>query len=111
MNAEFQRDETPQPFNFADYDGNSTEAQLQAFANKLNGFGYDPGGYLNNTRELNSDKFLARFDYNISKNHKLTLRHSYTKSTSIGPSRSSSRSISHYNSGVNFPSTTNSNST
>lgn len=108
MNAEFQRDETPQPFNFADYDGNSTEAQLQAFANKLNGFGYDPGGYLNNTRELNSDKLLARFDYNISKNHKLTLRHSYTKSTSIGPSRSSSRSISHYNSGVNFPSTTNS---
>jgi len=108
LNAEFQRDETPQPFNFADYDGNSTEADLQAFAAKLQGYGYDPGGYLNNTEELNSDKLLARFDFNISKNHKLTLRHSYTKSTSIGPSRSSNRSINYYNGGVFFPSTTNS---
>ncbi len=108
LNAEFQRDETPQPFNFADYQGDASAADLLAFANKLNGFGYDPGGYLNNARELNSDKFLVRFDYNISQNHKLTLRHSYTKGTSIGPSRSSSRSISHYNSGVFFPSTTNS---
>ncbi|MBG0782322.1 MAG: TonB-dependent receptor [Bacteroidales bacterium] len=108
LNAEFQRDETPQPFSFADYTGNATEADLQAFAAKLQGYGYDPGGFINNTRELNSDKFLARFDLNISKNHKLTLRHSYTKSTSIGANRSSSRTINFYNNGVLFPSTTNS---
>ncbi|MBU1370053.1 MAG: TonB-dependent receptor [Bacteroidetes bacterium] len=108
LNAEFQRDETPQPFSFADYTGNSTQAELEAFSAKLGTYGYDPGGFLNNTAELNSDKFLARFDLNISQNHKLTLRHSYTKSTSIGPSRSSSRSINYYNRGVFFPSTTNS---
>lgn len=108
LNAEFQRDETPQPFDFANYQGNASEAELQAFANKLSGFGYDPGGYLNNTRELNSDKFLVRFDYNISQNHKLTLRYSYTKGESVGANRSSNRSINFFNDGVYFPSTTNS---
>lgn len=108
INAEFQRDETPQPFDFDNYQGNASQAELQAFANKLNSFGYDPGGYLNNTRELNSDKFLVRFDYNINQNHKITLRHSYTKSESVGANRSSNRAINFYNNGVYFPSTTNS---
>lgn len=108
LNAEFQRDETPQPFDFADYQGNSSQDQLNAFANKLKEYGYDPGGYLNNTKELNGDKFLVRFDYNINKNHKLTLRHSYVKSESLGAYRSSNRAINFYNNGVYFPSTTNS---
>lgn len=108
FNAEFQRDETPQPFDFTTYKGLSTQADLDAFAAKLATYGYDAGGYLNNARELNSDKFLVRFDYNISKNHKLTLRHSYTKGESIGANRSSNSTINFYNNGVYFPSTTNS---
>lgn len=108
VNAEFQRDETPQPFSFGNYIGKSTEGQLQAFASKLKEFGYDPGGYLNNVRELNSDKFLARFDLNLGKNHKLTLRHSYTNSEAIRANRSSNNTINFYNNGEYFPSVTNS---
>lgn len=108
LNAEFQRDETPQPLDFADYQGNASEEQLSAFAEKLRGYGYEPGGYLNNTRELTSDKFLVRFDYNFNQNHRLTLRHSYVKSEAIRANRSSNRAINFYNNGEYFPSITNS---
>ena len=61
LNAEFQRDETPKPFSFSDYTGDSDEAALNAFADKLRGFGYgyDPGGYGEKTQKLESDKVLA----------------------------------------------------
>jgi len=109
LSAEFQRDQTPQPFEFENYDGDSDQAQIDAFADFLRSeYGYDPGGYLDNTRELNSNKLLARLDFNISKEHKLMLRHHYTKLESIGPRRSSNRSINFSNNGVYFPSTTNS---
>ncbi|MBU1010144.1 MAG: carboxypeptidase regulatory-like domain-containing protein [Bacteroidetes bacterium] len=108
FNAEFQRDKTPQPFDFANYKGDATQADLDAFAAKLNGFGYNPGGYLDNATELTSNKFLVRFDYNLNKYHKLTLRHSYVKSENIGANRSSNSTINFYNNGVYFPSTTNS---
>ncbi len=35
VNAEFQRDETPKPFNFDDYTGDSDAAALDAFTQKL----------------------------------------------------------------------------
>lgn len=108
VNGEMQRDQTPQPFDFSTYEGDATAADLQALTTKLNGYGYDPGGYLNNTRELNSDKLLVRLDWNLNKIHKLTLRHSYTKNESIGPNSSNSGTINFYNRGVYFPSITNS---
>jgi len=108
LNAEFQRDETPQPFDFSTYQGNASAEDLSAVANKLRSYEYDPGGYLNNVRELTSDKFLVRFDYNLSQNHRLTLRHSYVKSEAIRANRSSNRTINFFNNGEYFPSTTNS---
>lgn len=108
INGEFQRDQTPQPFDFANYSGNSTQAELQAFSDKLSEYGYSAGGYLNNTKELNSDKFLARVDWNINDKHKLTLRHSYVKNESINAYASNRTSINFYNNGFYFPSITNS---
>ncbi len=109
LNAEFQRDETPQPFDFNNYLGESTQDEIDAFANKLrNEYGYDPGGYLNNTEKLESDKILGRIDWNISQNHKLMLRHSYVKSVATIPYSSSRTSINFFNNGQYFPSTTNS---
>jgi len=62
VNAEFQKDETPQPFDFADYTGASTEAELNDLAELLRTeYGYDPGGFLNNTRELNGKKIEFRY--------------------------------------------------
>ena len=69
--------------------------------------GYEPGGYLNNTQELNGKKLLTRIDWNISPKHKLMIRNQYTFGESIGPYASNSQNINYYNSGVYFPSTTN----
>jgi outer membrane receptor for ferrienterochelin and colicin len=108
VNAEIQDEQTPQPFDFADYNGDATQADIEALSAKLNGMGYNPGGFLNTSEELKGQKFLARFDYNLSEKHKLMFRHHYTKGESTSPSRSSSGSIRYANGGVYFPSTTNS---
>ena len=60
INGEFQREETPQPFDFAEYNGNATRDSLNLLITKLNGYGYDPGGYENVIRSLKSDKFLMK---------------------------------------------------
>jgi len=109
VNAELQREQTPQPFDFSNYDGASSEAEINALADFLRAtYGYDPGGFLNNTRELQGEKILARLDFNLGESTRLKLRHSYTRGTSVGPSRSSNRTINFLNGGVLFPSTTHS---
>ena len=68
---------------------------------------YNPGSYLDINNETNSNKFLAKVNWNISNKHKLILRHSYTYGENISNSRSPN-SLRFYNNGVFFPSTTNS---
>ncbi len=109
VNAEMQREQTPKPFDFADYTGDSDAATIDAVAAKLqNDYGYDAGTYLSKNDELNSNKIIARLDWNISDKHKLTLRHSYTSLEAIKTSSSSSRSINFLNNAQYFPSVTNS---
>lgn len=109
INAEIQREETPKPFSFATYRGASTQSDIDNLITVLkNQYGYDTKGYSDFTSELNSNKFIARVDANLSQVHKLTLRHSYTYNESISPSSSSSSVINFYNNGIYFPSTTNS---
>ncbi|WP_339811559.1 TonB-dependent receptor [uncultured Imperialibacter sp.] len=108
-NAEMQRDETPQPFNASSYIGDASTADIQALVNKLKSdYGYDPGTYTNNAATLNSDKFLAKIDWNLSQNHKLSVRHSYVKAENLQANRSNSSTINFENGSVFFPSTTNS---
>lgn len=104
-NVEMQDDETPQPFNFTQYAGDSDKAKIDQLINKLNGYGYDPGT-LDGTRKLTGRKILAKLDWNINSDHRLSLRTQYTYGESLSPSRSSSRSLNFSNSGVKFPSTT-----
>ena len=68
---------------------------------------YDPGTYLNINNETNSDKILAKINWNISDKHKLILRHSYTYGENISNSRTPN-AMRFYNNGIFFPSTTNS---
>ncbi len=114
FNVEQQRDETPNPYDFGSYTGNMKNKRdsLNMVISRLKEvYKYDPGTFENPVRETNSDKFLIRFDYNINKNHRLTLRHSYTKGVSIYPyDRSSTNQIVFYNNWVNFESITNSTS-
>ncbi len=107
VNAEFQDDQTPRPFDLNDYRGDATEADLINLQNFLrDNYGYDAGGFTGATRELKGQKILARFDVNLDKNHKLMARYQYTKGESFGYNSSSPRTISFSNSGVYFPSTT-----
>jgi hypothetical protein len=68
---------------------------------------YDAGSYSLIENETNSNKLLAKLNWNISDKHKLVLRHSYTYGENIDNSRSAS-SLRLYNNGLYFPSTTNS---
>ncbi|RIJ42974.1 TonB-dependent receptor [Pontibacter oryzae] len=68
---------------------------------------YDLGSYGEINDELNSNKLLAKIDWNINNNHKLTLRHSYAYGENIDNSRNNN-SLRFYNNGQFFPSTTNS---
>ncbi len=111
VNAEIGRDETPKPFDFANYDGNATQQDIEALTSKLrNEFGYEPGPYLDKKSSLNSDKFLVRLDWNINQHHKMMLRHSYTYLEATKVYASSNRSLSFMNNGQYFPSKTNSTS-
>ncbi|NTW24146.1 MAG: TonB-dependent receptor [Lentimicrobium sp.] len=108
VNAEIQQDETPQPFDFSTYNGEVTADQLGQLSTKLSGYGYDAGGYTDVNRTLDGTKFFARLDWNINKVHKLMVRHQYTKAEQYSPSNSSITAIRFANSGIYFPSTTNS---
>ncbi len=108
VNAELQREETPRPSAFTSYTGDASQADIDALVAKLNGFGYDPGTYENNTAELNSNKVIAKIDYNINKDNKLSLRHSYVYAENLDASTSSRTVVNFENNSVYFPSTTNS---
>jgi len=108
VNAEIQRDETPNPFDANNYEGNSSIADLERLKSRLNEYGYDPGSYGDVTDRLEGEKFLARLDFNLNDKHTLTARHSYTKGTNTNVFGSSATTINFENNGILFPSTTNS---
>jgi len=111
VNYERQDNETPQPFNIANYRGSATDADLQGLSDFLvNNFGYNPGGYDANTSSLTSDKLIAKIDWNINENHKLSFRHSYVKANQLNARASNTGSINFFNRAITFESVTNSTS-
>lgn len=117
FNGEFSREETPQPYDLSTYSGSARDkdntldtlnSRLGDIINRLQSFGYDPGSYDGSTRRNNSDKFLLRFDWNVHKNHRLMLRHSYTKGIAEKPLSNSVTDINFSNYAEFFPSVTNS---
>lgn len=59
-----------------DYDPETGLAGLRDFL--INTVGYNPGVYKDFDRETNSLRYVARIDYNINQNHKLTVRGNVT---------------------------------
>jgi len=62
--------------------GGSNNAAFQEAANTfrnslIDRFGFDPGGFGENSRETPSDKYFARVDFNLAPSHQLTLRHNF----------------------------------
>ncbi|HPE86091.1 MAG TPA: TonB-dependent receptor [Bacteroidales bacterium] len=108
LNAEFQRDQTPNPFNFEDYVGDSDRAAITALETYVKDeLKYDMGGFENNIDELTSNKIFGRIDWNINKTHKMMVRHSYTENIAYNPSSSGKYSLNFYNNGIYFPSSAN----
>ncbi|MCB9288324.1 MAG: TonB-dependent receptor [Lewinellaceae bacterium] len=109
VNAELRRDETPSPFDFGVYDGDADQGQLNTLRDFLrNTYNYDPGTFGSVADELNGTSLFGKLDINLNQNHRLTLRHNYTKAENIDRNVSNSRFINFSNNGVFFPSTTNS---
>ncbi len=109
VNAEFQRDETPQVFDFDNYRGNLTADSISALRDFVTtNYGYDLGNYDNNTAYLNSEKIIGKLDFNLSQIHKLSLRHSYVTAENLEARSSGPRSINFLNGSEFFTSKTNS---
>lgn len=109
INYERQDDETPQPFNIANYQGRSTQSDIDALRNFLQStYGYDPGIFDNNTRTLLSNKLTAKLDWNINESNKLSLRHSYVKGDNLEARNSGVRNIGFINGSEEFITVTNS---
>jgi hypothetical protein len=109
VNGEITRSKTPLSFEPGSAESNITIDEVERVINTLETLDSDfnPGGYLGIADELNSNKWLAKLDWNINQNHKLTVRHSYTYGENIDNSRSPN-ALRFYNNGVYFPTTTNS---
>ncbi|MCC8143892.1 MAG: TonB-dependent receptor [Tannerellaceae bacterium] len=68
-----------------------TANDMENFANVLrNKYDYDPGSYTNYSGGTENKKFLARVDWNINTNHKLTARYNFTKNVQDNPTNGSS---------------------
>ncbi len=109
INGEIQRDETPQPFQVENYQGQMSAIDISRLSSFIQeNYNYDVGSYNNNTAYLNSDKILAKIDWNINPYHKLSIRHSYVGAENLEARRSTPRSIQFLNGSEFFVSTTNS---
>ncbi len=109
LNYERQDDETPQPFNFSNYTGRSSRAEIDGLSSFLqNNFGYNPGIFDSNTRTLESDKLTAKIDWNINQNHRLSLRHGFVQGDNLEARSSGNFNIGFINGSESFISTTNS---
>ncbi|RNC92449.1 MAG: TonB-dependent receptor [Allomuricauda sp.] len=109
VNYERGESEIPQPFNFSNYTGRSSQADLAGLSSFLQStYGYNPGIFDNNATTLESNTFVAKVDWNIDDNHKLSLRHSYVGAENLEARNSGNRNIGFLNGSEFFETKTNS---
>lgn len=108
VNYEKEDRETAQPFNFSNYRGDATLADLDRLSNFLiSEFGYNPGSFDNSKATLESDKIIAKLDWNINKNHKLSLKHSLVQAENLEARSSNNNNINFLNGSEFFDTETN----
>ena len=83
INYERQDDETPNPWNSANYAGDLGSA-ISGFGQQIqNTYGYNPGTLSPNSTLLESDKLNVRLDLNASEKDNLSLTFRYTEANNI----------------------------
>lgn len=109
VNYERQENETPQPFSFDRYTGGSDRQDiLDLRQNIINKFGYNPGAFEGAPLTLESDKFIARVDWNINERNSITVKNSYVEAVEDETRLSGDRGIEFVNGSERFPTRTNS---
>ncbi|HSC54525.1 MAG TPA: carboxypeptidase regulatory-like domain-containing protein [Phnomibacter sp.] len=84
--AERQEELQPQPFDFAQYEGNSTKEQVAAFADTLRKrYAYDAGSFLESKDQLKATRFVLKLDWNPSEKNKFTFSYRYNDAERIAP--------------------------
>lgn len=90
--ASFERTTNVTPLAFApgsNPEDGVTEAEVDRIAARARELGYDPGNAKGRQERTNeSIKLFGRLDWNINENHKMTLRHAYTRGEAVQLSRS-----------------------
>ncbi len=111
LNGEIQRDKRPQPAVFKDYNGKSTQADIQNLVSYLKStYNYDPGSYLDNPETVEANRIAAKLDWNVNENNKVSLSYRYNDGFRNNTSRTSNSTINFLNNGYAFPTTTHSGS-
>ncbi len=111
FNLEFQRDERPQPFALSQYGGTYNADSINKLVNHLKtAYQYDPGSYLDIPESVNSDRVVAKVDWNINTTNRLSVSHRYNKGVRDNTTPGSSTRINFFNGGYQFPTTTHSSS-
>lgn len=109
INYERQDNETPQPFNFDRYIGDSNRQDiLNLRENIINKFGYNPGAFEGAPLTLVSDKLIARLDWNIDAKNSITVKNSYVEAEENETRLSNVGNINFVGGSELFPTRTNS---
>ena len=85
VNGEISEQDQPSGFSIGGASGQdfaAADPRLVADANRfrdilINQYGFDPGGLEQETLIQDSDKYFARFDFNLNESNQLTVRHNY----------------------------------
>ncbi len=97
-NYERQEEETPQPFTFSNYQGDSSLEQINGLSDFVQStYGYDTGIFDANTRTLDSDKINLRLDWNANENNRLYLRFGLVEAENLEARNSGNRGIGFLN--------------
>lgn len=108
FNGEWFRSETPRPFAASQYRGASGSRLAEIRSILQEEVGYDAGDFGTKASSLDDNKLLGKVDWNITADHRLSLRHSYSQSDNIDAFASGTTSINYANNSEVFPNTTNS---
>lgn len=108
LSGEIVRFERPQIFDVARYGGNTNLTGLLALADTLNRkYGYDAGGFQNNPEKVRANRIVAKLDWSINANNKVSFTYRYNDGSRYNVSSSSPSRINFYNNGYYFPTTAN----
>ncbi len=102
--AERQQDTRPQPFNYSDYRGGATQADITSLSSFVKTtHGYDVGGFLDIPEKLRRNFVSVKVDWNLNTNNKVTLSYRFNQGERFNTTGSSSTTINFANNGVLFP--------